>query len=297
MKAWKAEFLLIAMTLIWGATFTFTKQGLDDTTPFLYIILRFVLALALSVLAFKKSFRLIDKKMAMQGIILGLFFGAGFLLQTLGLKLTEASKSGFITGITVVITPFVFSLIEKKKVKFWSKVGVVIATPGLWVFSNPDINNINVGDVLTLISTLFWAFYIVYMDIFTKDRNQKGESGAMVILQYVGALPLAVLAFLIFELPNGIYLNPTYNLLTSVLFNGIMASFVVTIIHTSVQKYSSPVKAALIFSLEPVFAAIFAFSILGEIMTGIEYIGAAILLSGVVVSEIGGFFSKKNVNA
>ncbi len=293
MKAWKAEALLVLMTLIWGATFTFTKQGLDDTTPFLYIILRFLLALILSLVTFRKYIKLIDKKMAVQGIILGLFFGGGFLLQTLGLKLTEASKSGFITGITVVITPFIFSLIEKKKVKFWSKVGVVLATPGLWLFSNPDIDNINMGDVLTLISTLFWAFYIVYMDIFTKDRNRKGESGAMVILQYVGALPLTILAFLIFELPQGVYINPTYNLLVSVLFNGVMASFIVTIIHTSVQKYSSPVKAALIFALEPVFAALFAFAILGELMTGIEYIGGAILLSGVLVSELGGFLSKK----
>ncbi len=294
MKAWKAELLLVVMTLIWGATFTFTKQGLDDTTPFLYIILRFTLALLLSGIAFRKYIGLIDAKMAKQGIILGLFFGGGFLLQTLGLSLTEASKSGFITGITVVITPFVFSLIEKKSVRFWSKVGVVIAAPGLWLFSDPDINNINFGDVLTLISTFFWAFYIVYMDIFTKDRNRKGESGAMVILQYVGALPLTIVAFLIFELPSGVHLNPTLNLLTSVLFNGIMASFIVTIIHTSVQKYSSPVKAALIFALEPVFAAIFAFAILGEIMTGREYFGAVILLGGVIISEVGGFFSDKS---
>lgn len=293
MKAWKAELLLVVMTLIWGATFTFTKQGLNDTSPFLYNMLRFILALGLSAVTFRKYIGLIDKKMAWQGIILGLFFGGGFLLQTLGLKMTEASKSGFITGITVVITPFIFSLIEKKKVKFWSKVGVVLATPGLWLFSNPDIDNINVGDILTLISTVFWAFYIVYMDIYTKDRNRKGESGAMVILQYVGALPLTIVAFLIFELPYGLHFNPTYNLLTSVLFNGIMASFIVTIIHTSVQKYSSPVKAALIFALEPVFAAIFAFAILGEIMTGIEYIGAAILLSGVLVSELGGFLANR----
>ncbi len=294
MKAWKAETLLVVMTLIWGATFTFTKQGLNDSSPFLYNMLRFILALILSTVTFRKYIKLIDKKMAMQGIILGLFFGGGFLLQTLGLNLTEASKSGFITGITVVITPFIFSLIEKKKVKFWSKIGVLIATPGLWLFSNPDINNINIGDVLTLLSTVFWAFYIVYMDVFTKDRNRKGESGAMVILQYVGALPLTLIAFLVYELPNGFHFNPTYNLLTSVLFNGIMASFIVTIIHTSVQKYSSPVKAALIFALEPVFAATFAFIILGEMMNGSEYLGAGILLSGVLISELGSFISKKN---
>lgn len=291
MKAWKAELFLLSVTFIWGGTFMFTKIGINDASPALYILLRFSIALVISLLFFGKYLIRVDKTTLKQGLILGLFFGGGFLLQTYGLKFTTVSKSAFITGITVPLTPFVFYFIEKKTISKWSKFGVIIATIGLWIFTNPDIDSINYGDVLTLFSTIFWALYITFMDVFTKNRRGLTESAVMVMLQFIAATPLALIAIFIFE--NGSFeVNFSNNLIISLAFNSLMASLFVTFVHTSVQKFTTPVKAALIFSLEPVIASIIAIIVLHEAFGIREVSGAIVLLSGVLISETGPFLNK-----
>lgn len=296
MKSWQAELWLLLMTLGWGATFLFTKLGLNDCPPSLYIILRFSIALVLCLAFFGKHLRSVDKKTALQAMILGWFFITGFELQTYGLAYTSISKSAFITGFTVLITPFVFFLVERKRVSNWQKAGVAIASVGLWVFTKPDIDNVNLGDILTLLSTTFWALYITYMDIFTRDKRGIAQNMQMVSFQFIGALPVAILFFLIFEFNGTLALAFNENLITSLLFNGIAASFVITIVHTSVQKYSTPVKAALIFSLEPIFAYVFAFFAAGEVLSNREAAGAAIMMLGVLSAELGPFLIKEKSN-
>lgn len=291
MKTWKAELLLLSVTFIWGGTFMFTKIGINDVNPSLYILMRFTIALVISLLFFGKYLINIDRTTLIQGLVLGLFFGGGFLLQTYGLQLTTVSKSAFITGITVPLTPFVFYFIEKKSISIWSKFGVIIATIGLWIFTNPTLDSINYGDVLTLFSTIFWALYITYMDVFTKQRRGIRDSAVLVMLQFIAAAPLALAAIFIFE-GGSFEVNFTNSLIISLAFNSIMASLFVTFVHTSVQKFTTPVKAALIFSLEPVIASIIAVIVLKELFGLREITGAIILLSGVLVSELGPFFKK-----
>jgi drug/metabolite transporter (DMT)-like permease len=294
LKPWKAESLLLLVTLIWGATFTFTKVGLDDCSPFFFIFLRFSIALVLSVLIWGKYLLKIDRKTFRHGFVLGTFFAAGFVLQTLGLELTTVTKSAFITGMTVVITPFVFKFVIKKKVGFYQKIGVIIATVGLWIFTNPTIDNINLGDVLTLISALFWALYITYVDIYTKEITEFAKTVQIVMMQFVVAIPVGLIGHFLFE-TNSFRFVLSSNLIWALLYNGIIASVFLTLIHTSVQKYSTPVKAALIFTLEPVFASIIAMIWLSESFATIEAVGAAILFIGVLFSETGEYIFKPSI--
>ena len=289
MKPWKAELFLLMMTFIWGGTFLFTKIGLEFTSPALYVIIRYSIALTICLIIFGKNLRLLNKQTLISGIVLGLFLGGGFLLQTSGLKYTTVSKSAFITGVSVVLTPIVYWFIEKRKISYWQISGVVIVTLGLWLFTQPEFDNINLGDFLTLLSTFFWAFYITYMDVFTKGKSDFKETSLIVIFQFVAALPLAFIFFLIFE-SNPIKLDLTDGLLYSLFYNAILASFFLTIIHTSVQRYTSPVKAALIFSLEPVIASYLAYIFMKETMSTIEFVGAAVLMFGILLSETGEYF-------
>lgn len=171
------------MTLIWGATFLFTKDGLDYTGPFMYLILRFSVAAILFLIVFGKYLFKVNKSAIKYGFILGLLFAFGFVLQTMGLKYTLIQKSAFITGLTVAITPFAFYLISKKRVKRWSWFGVIIATQGLYIFTNPDFDNLNLGDILTLLSTFCWAFFISFLDKFTKDDESFDYTMQLVIIQ------------------------------------------------------------------------------------------------------------------
>ncbi len=291
MKPWKAELLLLLVTLIWGATFTFTKVGLNDCSPLFFIFLRFSIALILSLLFWGKHLLSIERKTMRHGIVLGWFFAAGFVLQTIGLEFTTVTKSAFITGMTVVITPFVFKLVIKKKVGVYQKLGVIIATIGLWIFTNPTIDNINTGDVLTLASALFWALYITYVDIYTKDITMFANTVQIVMMQFIVAVPVGLIGHLMFEAGSSHFVLSS-SLIWALLYNGIIASVFLTLIHTSVQKYSTPVKAALIFTLEPVFASIIAMIWLNESFAFIEAIGASILFIGVLFSETGEYIFK-----
>jgi drug/metabolite transporter (DMT)-like permease len=295
LKSWKAELLLFFVTFVWGATFIFTKLGLEFSNPSVYLIIRFSIALTISLALFGKQIFKINREVLKQGLILGVFFGVGFLLQTYGLKMTTVSKSAFITGITVVVTPFVYWAIVRKSIGIWPKIGVLISIPGLWLFTNPNLANPNMGDILTLISTLCWALYITYMDIFTKGRQEFRETIQLVAMQFVAATPLAVIMALLFE-PDNLKIEFSPVLIYSLLYNGILASFVLTLIHTSVQRFTSPVKAALIFSLEPLIATFLAVMFMKEDLGYRELIGAFILISGVLTSELGAMIAEKNHN-
>lgn len=291
MKAWKAELLLFIVTLVWGGTFVFTKIGLNDTSPELFVAVRFSIALFIGLALFGKHLLKGNKKIFIQGIVLGLIFGSGFVLQTEGLRFTTVTKSAFITGMSVVFTPFVYKLVVKKKVMLWPKIGVVVAFIGLWLFTNPDFSNINLGDFLTLLSTFFWAFYIVYMDVFTKGKDDFSETIQLVLLQFIASIAVASCSHLAF---NGMefHIHFSTKLIFALAYNGIIASFILTLMHTAYQRYTTPVKAVLIFSLEPIVATTIAVIALNEILNGREYFGATILFLGVMTSELGEFVFK-----
>lgn len=286
MKAWKAELFLFLVTFIWGGTFLFTKVGLEYCPPSLYVIFRFIIAFTISFIVFGKHLKGMNRDTLLQGLVLGLLFGSGFILQTYGLKFTTVTKSAFITGLAVPLTPFAYWLVKKQSTKSWQKAGVITATIGLWLFTNPDINNINLGDFLTLLSTFFWAFYITYMEVFTHGRTEFKETAQLVMLQFVGASAISLLSFLFLEYDT---LNVVFDmkLIYSLAYNGIIASFLLTFIHTGVQRYTTPVKAALIFSMEPVIASFFAMIFFAEILNQREYLGAAVLLLGIIIAEVG----------
>lgn len=285
MKEWQAESTLMIITLIWGATFIFTQLGLQFASPSAYLVVRFGVALAILLAVFGRYLKEMTKQTVIHGLILGAIFGGGFLLQTFGLKYTTVPKSSFITGMVVTVVPFVYWLIERKKINNWQKIGVIVASIGLYIFTQPKIDNINIGDFITLISTVFWAFYITYMDVFTRGKSGFKLTSQLVILQYIAAAAFAVLSFFFFD---GGSFNIVWSntLIVSLAFNAILASVLVTFIHTGVQKYTNPVKATLIFSLEPVVATIIAVLYLATPLKTNETIGGAILMSGVIISEI-----------
>lgn len=292
MKPLKADMLMGVITLFWGFTFIFTKLGIEDINESLFVILRFFIAAILVVIFFGKHLLKFDKDSVKAGVVLGLLYAGGFILQTYGLKFTTVPKSAFITGLAVPMVPFVYWLLERREVQLFSKIGVFIASIGLWIFSRPDLSNINLGDLLTLISTIFWAIYISYMDIFTRNRNDKSFTVQVVFLQFAAIVLLSSITYFIFDFQN-FHLNLSTKLISALIYNGVLASFVVTFIHTAYQKYTTPVKAALIFSLEPVIASIasiFVFSIKFSI---IEIVGAMIMILGVLTSEIGHYLYKK----
>lgn len=283
MKPWKAKSLLLFGTSIWGGTFLFTQIGINYCSPSLYLLLRFIIAILLCFIFFGKHLFKIDKKTIKQGVILGLFWTIGFLLQTFGLKYTTIGNAAFITSLTVGLTPFMYWFVTREKVKVYSKIAAVIGFIGVYIIANPSVNSFNIGDILTFFSTFMWAGYISFLHIFTKDEGGIPKTAKLMTYQFVIGLPLLIIYILVFE-PN-VYINLTDDLIYSLLFNAIIASFLVSFMQIAVQRYTTPISAVLIFALEPVFASIISFFAIGEVLSFRGCIGAGVMLFAIFTND------------
>ena len=230
-------------TLIWGATFVIIKSALMDVSPLLFISLRFFTAtLILLPFAFK-IFRNINRQIFRDGVFLGLLYFIGFTTQTVGLKYTTATKSAFITGTFIIFTPVFQVLIEKRPPAKRVLLGILLALTGLifltskgdsllGVFSEIS-ESFNIGDFLTLLCALFFALYLVYLDIITKRNDYK----PLVFLQIAVTGILGLLFSFLF---NGweietIEFSFSSSLLFAVLYTSIFATVLTTTIQTKYQ--------------------------------------------------------------
>jgi drug/metabolite transporter (DMT)-like permease len=296
------EGVMLLVTILWGATFVIVKESLTDVSSMLFIAIRFSIAgLILLPLAIKyKKFFTMESILA--GGIIGLLLFGGFATQTVGLKFTTATKSGFLTGSAVVMVPILQTLIEKKRPSLGAIVGVIIVFIGILLLSsggNSVFNifeelgsNFNIGDMLTLVCAFFFALYIIYIDVYTK----KYEHNVLILVQIITTAFLAFLFSFIFSAVNieSTKFLLTNNLLFGLFYTSLFATLITTYLQTRYQNLISPTKASIIFSFEPVFAALFAFFILNEKITNLGYVGATLIFTGLIVSEILDKFIRKD---
>lgn len=288
-RRWHAELILLGITLIWGGTFALVKGALALIPPFLFTALRFLLALLVLLLLWRGSFHRWEPRTVRAGAMLGILLAGGFLLQTLGLLFTTASRSAFITGATVVVVPLLQLLLQRRQVLFWEWLGAVTALFGLWQLSSPHLSGLNIGDALTAVSTLCWAFYIVALDALTRPLlGSLGSSVQLTLLQFAvtagGAFLAHGLTAPLFSFSAAWWESPIVWLALG--YSAILASVVATLAQTHYQRYTTPVRATLIYALEPVFAAAIAAIVLGERLAPHELLGAVVLLCGVALSQL-----------
>jgi drug/metabolite transporter (DMT)-like permease len=274
----KAELVLFATTFIWGGTFVIVKIGIESISPFLFVAVRFTIGAILFALIFFRRLSSIRWSAIWKGCILGLLLGIGLALQTAGLQFTTASNSGFITGMMVVFTPLAQLVIERRMPKFGNVLGVLIVTLGLYLLTSPGTWGFNFGDLLVLIAAFLFGIYIVYLDIFTKRE----ETFAIAFTQTVCT---ALVAWMLvpFEAPRIVF---NTDLLGILFYTGFLATVVTTYTQTRFQKDTTPTRAAIIFTLEPVLSAILAYFVLNEILGVTGIIGGALIIAGILVSEL-----------
>lgn len=213
------------------------------------------------------------------GLVLGVMLGAGFALQTVGLVETTASKAGFLTGTMVVFTPLLQLAIERRRPSTGNAISVLIVGVGLYVFTSPAGGDFNSGDLLVLFCAVVFAFYIVYLDVFTKERFDR----EIVFWQFVAT---AVIGFAFSPFVDTTDAVFTPSAIGGVLYLAFFASTIAIFVQSKYQRETTPTKAAIIFTMEPVFAAVIAYIVLSELMSGIEVLGAVIMFAGLMFSEL-----------
>ncbi|AKG33334.1 DMT family transporter [Paenibacillus durus] len=275
----KANLMLLIVTLFWGSSYLFMKMGLTNVQEFNLIALRFGLAFIVSGLVFHRRLIHTDFKTVKyafwQGTILFLVFAS----ITFGVKSTSASNAGFLVSLTVVFVPLLLAVFFRKMPENRVMLGVVLALTGIGFLTLKNQFIINSGDFLCILGALAYALHIVVTGKLTKDV----DSIALGVLQlgFAGAWGLLFSAFL--EQPQ---LPSTTEGWVSVLGLSIFCSAIGFVVQTTAQKYTTPTHTGLLFSLEPVFAALFAFVFADERLEIKGYVGASLVLLSVLITQI-----------
>lgn len=273
----RAELALFATTFIWGSTFVVVKAGSGDISPSLFIALRFGIGALIFSLFLFPQLRSITRRTFLRSSILGAMLGAGILLQNNGIYLTTASKSAFITGLMVIFTPLAQLILERRPPKAGNIIGIIVVTLGLYLLTSPSGSELNRGDLLVLISAMIFGVYIVYLDIFSREENVLHVSFIQVTITTLTAFLVVPFETFVFE--------PTAQLIGSLLYMGICATVFTTYVQTRFQKDTTPTRAVIIFTIEPVIASVLAYFVLGELLGVTGMIGAALIVSGILISE------------
>ncbi len=264
---------LFLVSVVWGATFPVVKNSLDFITPLGFITLRFLLAFVLLALFFLRSMKR-DRNLIIPGFVLGLFLFLGYFFQTMGLKYTTASHSGFITGLYVVFTPIFAVLIIREKISLKVIIAVLLSLTGLYLLSNIE-GGINFGDFLTLLCAISYAIQVVLVAKYS--RMYDPTSLTVVELAFVFLLSAGGWAW------EGFYYEINGIMLFGVIFTGIFATALAILAQTHAQRVIPSSHAAVIYTTEPVFAGIFSYILLGETMGLRGIVGAALILLGMLL--------------
>lgn len=277
-KTYLADFGLLYAAAIWGSTFFIVKESLDSIDPVVMVGYRFSIAafvLAVFLLFKKKSLFAYYK----EGFVLGFLLWSLYIPQTIGLAYTSASNSGFITGLFIVFVPLFTFLFKKELPSLLKNIAILLSLIGLW-FLTGGLKEANFGDLITLITAIAYAAHLFTADLFVKKEIDP------IILSFQQFFWVGILSFitaLVFDLPLEIL---TTKVIWVVLFLAFLPTLMAFVIQLFAQKFTSPIKVSLIFALEPVFAAIFAWTLGGETFIPQNAFGGLLIFLGMILSEI-----------
>lgn len=274
-------FWLILVTIVWGSTFFIIKDTVSTVNEYLIVFIRCFQAFAVMFIyqLFKNRKKLLNKSALIYGFIIGVLLAITYGAQTIGLKYTSTGHSAFITSSAIIIVPFILYFFFKSRLFKVDILAVAIVFIGLFLLTYDFDTRMNIGDIITVITALSYAFHVVLAGRFV----QKTDAVTIVTYQFLGA---SVFSLLLFIFTNNQPITISSKAWSSLIYLGVIGTLFCYFIMVWVQKYVSSLKVAIIFSLEPVFAAIFGYIFIHEILKTKELVGAGFILAGVIIHSI-----------
>jgi drug/metabolite transporter (DMT)-like permease len=290
---WIADAVLLGVSVFWGTSFAIIKEALGATTPANLLFIRFLFSCLLLLpvgWARRKSF---SGKFLKPGVVIGFFLFTAFFTQAWGLVFTTASRSGFITGLSVILVPLLGILVFRQSPARSALGGAALAFFGMYLLTSADqiqALSFNRGDFLTLICAFFWAGHILALGRYSPRADAFWLTFIQLATSCVGSLFwVALTGDFNLRLPPGVYGAAFYLALT--------CTVLAYLGQTWAQARTTPTRTAIILSMEPVFAALFAWFWLGETMGIWGWMGAGSILAGILLAELGPFLRRKSENA
>ena len=271
----KADLSLLAVTVVWGASFPIMSIAFKSVPPYSFIAIRYILSALILGIVFIKRFKSFNKEMLKPGIWIGLALGIGCILQAVGLLYTTPSKSGFITGLNVIFVPIFIALLYKKLPDFKTNIGVVLSVSGLALMSISGGMGINIGDLLTLLSAVAFAAQIILVDKFSRNSD-------LAILTTIEFLTVGLLSTVPAVFVEGFKMDLNLFAIGAIIFTALFCTIFAYGLQNVAQAYTTPTHTAIIFLAEPVFSAIFSVFI-GDKLSGRTFWGCLLILIGMII--------------
>lgn len=278
-KELKADLSLLIVTLIWGASYPLMSLVVKEIPPFSFLVIRYLISGIILAVICGRKLKQINKATIIAALFVGGTLGIGCSFQLFGLLYTTPSKSGFITGLSVVFVPLFMALVYKKFPDKKTILGVIFSLVGLWLISiKQGVVDINFGDLLTIGCAAVFALQIMAVDKFAKEVD-------VMLLTCLEMFVIAIMA-----VPPAIVVdkfNITITLFTAVAM-GFMIIFGTIVAHTvqnKMQPLTNPSHAAIIYLAEPVFGAIFS-SFLGDLLSGKALMGCLLIFGGMIIINL-----------
>lgn len=280
---------MILVTIFWGLSYTFMVLGLEVLEAYNVVALRCLIAFIIAGLIFYKKLLKTNRTTITYAAIQGFLLFFVFVLSLFGLETTSASNAGFILSLTVVLVPIFSSIIEKKLPSRAVIIAIVCTLIGIIILTIKTSLTFNPGDIYMAIAAICYSVYLILNSKFTK----KVESISFGVFQLGFAGIIAAILCMFFEVPQ----IPSTGLgWLAILGLGVICTAFCFIAQSVVQQYTSPTHTGLIFSLEPIFASIFAILFLGELVTGQLIIGGLFILTGNLVAQLEQIYISKKAS-
>jgi drug/metabolite transporter (DMT)-like permease len=287
----KSDALLLLTAIIWGFAFVAQRIGMDHVGPFTFNAIRFALGSLVLVPFIVRNHRRVPAagrlaeiggsgKIGFNGLMAGLVLFGGASLQQVGLVFTTAGNAGFITGLYVVIVPLL-GLFFNQRTNAGSWLGAVLAAVGLYLLSITDQFTIAFGDFLVLLGAFFWAGHVLLIGW----MSPRMDSLKLAFTQFAACSVLSLLTAIGFET---ITVAGIVGAALPIFYGGALSVGVAYTLQVVAQRKAPPAHAAILLSLEAVFAAIGGWVVLGETLTGRGFLGCSLMLAGMLLSQLWG---------
>lgn len=296
-RLWDLGLLFVA--IVWGCTFVPVQRALHSGDVFSFLFWRFLAASIFTYLACLRFGVKFDRGTIGRGVFCGLMLFCDFSCQTIALDYALSSTVAFILGLNVVIVPFLMLAFFGKKVGASAFGGAVVALLGLYFLSGASgAVGFGIGERLTLISAFAYALHIVFTGVCARKSNLYG----FVIVQFICVCVCALIAAVFtphaefegeIKVLGNLIFSPSFDFVFALVLTSIFATLAAFVIQTMAQNHGvSEIKTVLIFALEPVSAGIMGYAF-GEKLSALQILGAALILAGILLSELGGLLGAK----
>ena len=274
-------FLLVLTAIIWGSTFFIIKDTVVTVNEYYLVFLRTIVA-AISMLVFvffKNRKTLYDTKTLLKGMVLGILLAITYLSQTIGLKYTSSGHSAFITSAGVFIVPLLLFVFYKRKLKPLETIIFFVVLAGLYLLTYDSETALNRGDLITLVTAFSLAWHLILSGRFVKNS----EVFALIAYQFLFA---AVTSFILYMGSQPVSFALSTSEAAALLYLGFIGTLFCYFVSVWAQQHVDTITVALIFTLEPVFAALFAWLFAAELLQLREIAGGMIILGGIVAFQL-----------